>query len=55
MDQNRILLKIERMIGNEFMIEGFNETVKSYSFNKNSVTVGTDKRKRTFSEEQFME
>lgn len=47
------MLKLDPMIGHEYMVDGFNERVLQYSFNRNSVLVVTDRRKREFDEAQL--
>lgn len=53
MDKNRITNFLELMIGNEYMIDGYNERVMDYTFRTNTVQVKTDRVSREFSEEQF--
>jgi hypothetical protein len=55
MNKNKILAKIEPMVGKQFMIDGIVERITFYILQQNSISVETDSRKRSFSEDQFME
>lgn len=55
MNKNKILAKIDPMVGREFLIETKTETITDYSLQANTITVTTDKRTRTFSEDQFFD
>lgn len=55
MNKNRILAKLESMVGHQYMIDGHTERIMLYSMTDTTITVETDRRKRSFSEDQFME
>lgn len=43
------------MIGHQFMIDGRVERIMNYQIKENSISVDTDKKPRSFSEDQFMD
>lgn len=55
MNKDKILAKIEPMVNHEFLIETKREVVTNFSLQTNTIRVTTDKRTRTFSEDQFFD
>ena len=53
MDKNKIMNKLEPMIGNQFLISGNPERITGYKFEDSSVKLITDKRVRVFDEHQL--
>lgn len=43
------------MVGKQYMIDGIVERIMLYTLNPNSISIETDSRKRSFSEDQLME
>jgi hypothetical protein len=54
MNKIKITAKIEMLLGRQYMIDGFVERIVSYQLKENHITVKTDKKDRSFSEDQFM-
>lgn len=53
MDKNKIVNKLDPMIGRQFLIAGIEERITGYKFDESSVKLISDKRTRVFDEHQL--